>query len=219
MPEAVEEDIEREWTAEEIMSKRILVGIVIASIVIVVALPGLVLAGLEPTDIDKVIIDNLEYTPHDYNSGAGTTDPTFSCSDMSSMSYRFFEKAGYSCQIIAGKGGDYGGHAWLESPAFPTGYIYEPTCKDFRPKSDYDKWYPEQWNYIPTTRWINWYDWKYTRGDMNCDGNINILDFVLFAEAYDTDVREVTYAMLGDMDLDGDIDILDFFHFAAVYSK
>lgn len=199
------------------MSKRILVGVIIASMVIVVSLPGLVLAGLEPIDIDKVIIDNLEYTPHDYNNGAGTIDPTFACGDMSSMSQRFFEAAGYTVQMRAGKGGDYGGHAWLESPAFPRGYLYESTCKDFRLIANYEIMYPNQWTHSPTTRWIAWYDWKYIRGDMDYDGNINILDFVLFAGAYDTTVAEVDYAMLGDMDLDGDIDIFDFVHFAAVY--
>jgi len=165
-----------------------------------------------PCDNPKLvnIISNLQYLPRDYR----TSSPAFACSHMSCMAYHFFESAGYNCQILSVVW-DGERHAVIEGECCPSDCFYEATQKRFLTKSGYDT--SDAYSLSSSDRWIAWYDWKWTRGDLNDDGTVNIIDFVLFAKAHDTDITEEDYAMLGDMDLDGDIDIFDFVHFAQVY--
>jgi len=156
------------------------------------------------------IISNLQYSPKDYRLEA----PGFSCLSMSQMSHHFFTSAGYNCQMLAVTW-DGTRHAVVGGECCPDGCFYEATQKRFLTISGYDV--SDSHLIYTSNRWTDWYDWKYRRGDSNQDEVINICDFVLFAQAYGTDITELDYGMLGDMDLDGDIDIYDFVHFAGVY--
>jgi hypothetical protein len=55
------------------------------------------------------------------------------------------------------------------------------------------------------------------KGDFDEDGDIDIFDFVDFADAYGSGVGDPNYNAIGDFDDDGDIDIFDFVQFADVY--
>jgi len=54
-------------------------------------------------------------------------------------------------------------------------------------------------------------------GDFDADGDIDIFDFVQFADAYGSETGDPNYNAIGDFDDDGDIDIFDFVDFADVY--
>jgi len=56
-----------------------------------------------------------------------------------------------------------------------------------------------------------------TKGDFDVDGDIDIVDFVYFAEAYGSVSTDANYNVIGDFDDDGDIDLIDFVQFATVY--
>jgi len=55
------------------------------------------------------------------------------------------------------------------------------------------------------------------KGDFDGDGNIDIYDFVLFAQAYGSELEDDNYNPVGDFDDDGVINIFDFVQFAGVY--
>lgn len=168
----------------------------------------------------QIIIDNLQYKLSDYQ----TEPPIFRCGDMAVMSYEFFTLAEKDCCVKVGyKPNSIHGHAWIEFDDAPH-QVYEPIYKWLRDKGFHDNNFPLNQHELSAEQyqlyhkyWINWYDWKYMRGDLNEDNIINIYDFVLFARAYGTNITEEKYAMLGDMELDGDVDISDFVLFAGVY--
>ncbi len=55
------------------------------------------------------------------------------------------------------------------------------------------------------------------KGDFDGDGDIDIFDFVDFADGYGSETGDPNYNAIGDFDNDGDIDIFDFVDFADVY--
>jgi len=55
------------------------------------------------------------------------------------------------------------------------------------------------------------------KGDFDGDGDIDIFDFVDFADAYGSETGDPNYNAIGDFNDDGDIDIFDFVDFADVY--
>ena len=55
------------------------------------------------------------------------------------------------------------------------------------------------------------------KGDFDGDGDIDIFDFVQFADAYGSEAGDPNYNAIGDFDDDGHIDIFDFVDFADVY--
>ncbi len=56
-----------------------------------------------------------------------------------------------------------------------------------------------------------------TKGDFDDDNDIDLTDFVYFAEAYGSELGDDNYNAIGDFDDDGDIDLLDFVQFATVF--
>jgi len=55
------------------------------------------------------------------------------------------------------------------------------------------------------------------KGDFDGDGDIDIFDFVNFADAYGATQGDLNYNPVGDFDNDGDVDIFDFVAFADGY--
>jgi hypothetical protein len=55
------------------------------------------------------------------------------------------------------------------------------------------------------------------KGDFDGDGDIDIFDFVDFADAYGSETGDPNYNAIGDFNDDGHIDIFDFVDFADVY--
>jgi hypothetical protein len=55
------------------------------------------------------------------------------------------------------------------------------------------------------------------KGDFDGDGDIDIFDFVQFADAYGSETGDPNYNAIGDFNDDGHIDIFDFVDFADVY--
>jgi hypothetical protein len=55
------------------------------------------------------------------------------------------------------------------------------------------------------------------KGDFDGDGDIDIFDFVNFADAYGSELGEPNYKAIGDFNNDGQIDIFDFVAFADGY--
>jgi len=55
------------------------------------------------------------------------------------------------------------------------------------------------------------------KGDFDGDGDIDIFDFVGFADAYGSELGDPNYNAIGDFNNDGHIDIFDFVDFANVY--
>jgi hypothetical protein len=54
-------------------------------------------------------------------------------------------------------------------------------------------------------------------GDLNGDGNVNSLDFVIFAAAYGTHTGDASFNAAADLNHDGNVNSLDFVIFAANY--
>lgn len=159
----------------------------------------------------ETIIGNLEYSVRDYRA----SPPVFRCRAMCDMAHHFFSAAGYDCEILSVVW-DGTRHAVIGGECCPDGCFYEATQKRFLTQSGYDTSDARRVE-RPDVVWMSWYDWRWTRGDINDDGGIDIFDFVLFAAAYGTAVPEEGYAMLADMDLDGEIGLIDFVSFVQVY--
>ena len=183
----------------------------------------------------NTVVDNLQCTER-YDA-----EPWFRCYEMSVMSFRFFDKADYQPTLVLGfdNFSTRYSHMWVESPQFDTGMYYEATTKEMASLSDLSRfterhYYTTEDNYNDyywqhlhellnaespkyVCDWEDWYDWRWTGGDFDDDGDINLFDFVEFIAAYDSVVTQSKYEMLGDMDLDGDIDLADFVAFSEVY--
>lgn len=207
------------FTKKDIFFSRCLVMEKILGIILVVLLMVTVIATpvlANPPTLNTVI-NNLQYSPEDFQYSS----PKFRCGEMSAMSLKFFDVAGYDPHIVMGYDSIRNRwHAWIESPQFDSGMYYEAVTKTMRLSSCLD--HLTNRVVFDSERcvwegWYDWYDWRWTRGDMNDDGVIDFLDFVFFAGSYGTDITEVDYVMLGDMDLDGDVDIFDFVLFVDVY--
>ncbi len=196
-------------------------------------LPTATAAGAMPPTFNTVV-DNLQYTQR-YDA-----DPWFRCYEMSVMSYRFFDRAGYEPVMVLGfdNFSTRYSHMWVESPQFDTGMYYEATTKEMASLSDLSRFTERHYyttvDYSDSSSnhlhellnaespkyvcdWEDWYDWRWDRGDFDDDGRINLFDLVEFVSAYGTVVTQSKYKMLGDMDLDGDIDLADFVAFSEVY--
>ncbi|ODS40760.1 MAG: hypothetical protein A7315_07675 [Candidatus Altiarchaeales archaeon WOR_SM1_79] len=57
------------------------------------------------------------------------------------------------------------------------------------------------------------------KGDFDCNGVVDALDFVVFEGVYDTICGDSEYNATGDFEDDCDIDFVDFVRFARVYEK
>jgi len=55
------------------------------------------------------------------------------------------------------------------------------------------------------------------KGDFDADGDIDLIDFAAFGDAYDSVSGDANYDVIGDFDDDGDIDLVDFAAFGDVY--
>ncbi len=74
----------------------------------------------------------------------------------------------------------------------------------------------------PITRWEERPDYITVtevamKGDFDRDGDIDIFDFVDFADSYGSETGDPNYNAIGDFNNDGHIDIFDFVDFADVY--
>jgi len=61
--------------------------------------------------------------------------------------------------------------------------------------------------------------WTPLHGDFDRDGDVDMFDFAIFAQAYATSVGDEKYNIACDLDGDSDVDMFDFAIFAANYGK